>query len=201
MSQQDEQLDLIEELLQQLINRFQILESKVTKPTEQSTIKAPDYSQELKKLGEELARFKHTFERLPEHILKQIDNLNTKFTQTRQVSTTQQHHHHFDLRSEGFIIAAIILLLFSALSAGLSLSLWSENKLFHRQSLEYRMIRVAYPGVAVWADNTYYRDPDEAEQTTQRYEAAAVKRLSDHSVKPKEAEIKRAKKPGRQRKK
>jgi len=83
-----------------------------------------------------------------------------------------QHQHIFDRWAKGFLISITSLSLFTAVSIGACMSLWSENKLLHANDLKFRMIRLTYPSTAVWADSVYYHDPDGAEQATEKVEAS-----------------------------
>lgn len=82
-----------------------------------------------------------------------------------------RHHHIFDRWAKGFIISIASLSLFTAVSIGGCMSLWSENKLLHANDLKFRMIHFAYPSISVWADSIYYHDPDGAELAIEKAEA------------------------------
>lgn len=81
-----------------------------------------------------------------------------------------QRYHHFEDKSKGFIIGAIVLLLVSAISVGISISIWKDIRQL-KNSVNFRVIRQGHPNVAYWADNTYHRDPETTKLLTERLEA------------------------------
>ncbi|MBS1529128.1 MAG: hypothetical protein JSU01_02370 [Bacteroidetes bacterium] len=163
MKEHNEQLDLIEEALQQLIQRLAAIEEKLnrltdTKPPEQASI-------DTEPLQSELQETRQDFKQLGEKILAPIRQLNERVAgiPTRM---PVEHHHHFNERSKGFIIGAFILLIVTAGSSGLSLSLWSENRSLHSQEVKYGLVGLVSPWAVHWADTAYARDPEGVLQAT-----------------------------------
>ncbi|HXS36945.1 MAG TPA: hypothetical protein VN721_09600 [Flavipsychrobacter sp.] len=167
MKEHNEQLDLIEEVLQQLIQRINAIDEKLNKLAD---VKPPEQvNTDTKQLQNELKEIRQDFNQLAENILFPVKQLNEKVAGIPKRMPVE-HHHHFNVRSKGFIIGAVILLIVTAGSLGLSLSLYSENSLLHENALKYRMIRLVYPAASIWADSTYNRDPKGALTITDQKE-------------------------------
>lgn len=79
--------------------------------------------------------------------------------------------HRFEDKTRAFIIGGIILLLFSSVSIGISLHLWSENGRMHENDVKFRMVKQIEPSVAFKADTLYHRNPVEMERKTKQLEA------------------------------
>ena len=118
MKKIEEQLESIEELLSAMIKKNASIEELIQKSAEsQSNILAnvvPEVKGALKQYPQGLQ-----LESQLSMIQKRIESIPT----TLQV----RNHHHFDLRSKGFIISAVVLLIVTALSVAAAISSYRES--------------------------------------------------------------------------
>ncbi len=106
-----------------------------------------------------------------------------------------RHQHHFDLRSKGFIIGSVILLITTAISVGLCFGYMRENSRLHENDIKFRMIRQQVPTVSTWADTTYLANPEFTKQQTEDLEAKETARnQAEAAAKQKEHVAKQARK-------
>ncbi len=105
-----------------------------------------------------------------------------------------RNHHHVDVKTKPWIIAGILLLIFVALSTGLSIYLWTANNRLEANDIKFRMTRQMYPVQANEADAEYTHDPIAMEKLTVKYETEALERSKAADVvEQKEREAKEAK--------
>lgn len=161
----EERLEEQEEVLQLMLTKLQVLENRKTEFPE---ISIPDYSKQLEIMKKELLRVNHSYpvERIDQQ-LEKMRNLGNGIPEVIKV----RRYHHFEDKSKGFITGAIVLLLMSALSVGIAISMWKENGTLNDNSVKFRVIRQGYPNVAYWADTTYHRDPEMITVLTEKLEA------------------------------
>lgn len=160
----EERLEEQEEVLQLMLTKLQILESrKIAFPE----IRIPDYNNQLEILKKELLRVNHSYpvEKIDEQITK-MKNLANGLPEVIKV----RRYHHFEDKSRGFIIGAVIMFIMSAMAIGSAFSLWKDNGRMNENSVKFRMIRQGYPNVAYWADTTYYEDPEGTKLLTEKLE-------------------------------
>lgn len=145
----------VEEVQQQLIKTV-------------TALSIPDHGQQLERMEAQVNKIADdpSWEKLQAmlpHVLQKISTIPKEIP--------MRHHHHFDLRSKGFIIGGITLLVTTMIAVGLLFSFWSENSRLHENDIKYRMIRQAVPGTALWADSIYHRNPNEVKRQTEKLEA------------------------------
>ena len=184
MKKIEEQLDAIEEVLTQLVRKISAAEDqnknqKVT-PDDSVSIMLTEINSQLKKQPS------------GQLLITQINGLQKKMETISQQSQVR-HHHHFDLQSRGFIISAAILLIVSAISVGIAVTISGENNRLHAMDVKYRMVRQINPQIAAWTDSIYYHNPELAEQETEKREAhELVIKDAEALLKQKQQEIKNA---------
>ena len=184
MKKIEEQLDAIEEVLTQLVRKVSAAEEqnknqKVT-PDDSIIIMLTEINTQLKK------------QPAGQLLTTQINGLKKNIETISQQSQVR-HHHHFDLQSRGFIISAAILLIVSAISVGIAVTISGENNRLHAMDVKYRMIRQVNPEIAAWTDSIYYQNPELAEQETEKREAhELVIKDAEALLKQKQQEIKNA---------
>ncbi len=82
--------------------------------------------------------------------------------------------HEFDPKTEGWIIAGLILLIVTAISTGLCGHLWAENNRLQAVDIMYRLLKQVDKSATKWADSIYTSNPDEAEKAVIRMENAKI---------------------------
>jgi len=184
MKKIEEQLDAIEEVLTQLVKKISAAEEqdknqKVT-PDDSISIMLAEINTQLKKQPS------------GQLLISQMNGLQ-KSIETISQQSQVRHHHHFDLQSRGFIISAAILLIVSAISVGIAVTNSGENNRLHAMDVKYRMVRQINPEIAAWTDSIYYRNPELAEQETEKREAhELVIKDAEALLKQKQQETKNA---------
>lgn len=190
MSNNDEQrLEELEEVIQRTLNKVQELENRKVKFPE---IRIPDYTSQLDVIKSELIRVKSFYpvEKINDQI-KILEKLSHGIPEIIRV----RHHHHFQDKSKGFIIAAMILVLVSAISGGIAINMWKDNSRMNENSVKFRMIRQSYPDIAWWADTMYHRSPESMKRVTERLEAEQLATAqAEAAAKQKEQDAKQARK-------
>lgn len=161
----EERLEELEEVVQTVITKMQELE---TRKIEVPEIHIPDYTSQLETIKNELVRVNHTYP--VGKIQQQIAILEELIGGIPEIIQIR-HHHHFQDKSKGLFIGAIILVLVSAISVGVAVSMWNDNGRMNENSVKFRMIRQQYANVAYWADTAYHHYPDAMELLTERLEA------------------------------
>lgn len=184
----EERLEELEEVVQTVITKMQELE---TRKIEVPDIHIPDYTGQLETIKNELVRVNHTYP--VGKIQQQIAILEELIGGIPEIIQIR-HHHHFQDKSKGFFIGAIILVLVSAISVGVTVSMWNDNRRMNENSVKFRMIRQQYANVAYWADTTYHHDPDAMKKLTERLETEQLAtKQADASAKEKVQDAKQTK--------
>lgn len=151
----------------------------------------PDQEKLMEELKAEINR--HNLAYPAEQIQEQIGVLRSELALIPKVIPVR-HHHHVDVKTKPFIIAGILLLIFVALSAGLSIYLWTANSRLEANDIKFRMTRQMYPLQANEADSEYTHDPTAMEMLTVKYETEALERSKAADIaEQKEREAKEAK--------
>lgn len=157
----EEQLESIEEVLSLVIRKNASIENLIQTTTESQN----------KVIADTLIEVKRDLKLNPSS-----QHLESYFSEIKQAigsipkTTEVRNHHHFDLRSKGFIISAIALLITTAISIAVAFSSYRESRRLAGNDLKYRMIRQINPALVAWADSTYYNNPDSALTETKRRE-------------------------------
>lgn len=126
-------------------------------------------------------------------IQEQINVLRSELALIPKVIPVR-NHHHVDVKTKPWIIAGILLLIFVALSTGLSIYLWTANNRLETNDIKFRMTKQMYPVQANEADAEYTHDPIAMEKLTIKYETEAPERSKAADVvEQKEREAKEAK--------
>lgn len=126
------------------------------------------------------------------HTLRELVRLLLLRTDKIPKEIPVRHHHHFDLRSKGFVISAVVLLLTTAITVGTACHLWRRNRELQANAVKFRMIRQARLDIAIWADSTYRKNPKEAERTTEALEEKAMaNQAAEATAREREKEAKR----------
>lgn len=154
----EQRLEELEEVLQRTLSKVQELENRKIELPE---IRIPDYTPYFNELKESIARHNLAYSAM--QIQSQIFELKKSITSLPK-RIPIQHYYHFTDRSKGSIIAAMMLLITCALSVGIAMSLWKENRKLKEHSVKFRMIRQAFPKATDWADKMYYKYPVAAKQ-------------------------------------
>jgi hypothetical protein len=69
-----------------------------------------------------------------------------------------KHEHRFDLKSKGWIISGMILLIVTAVATGLAGYLINKNSGYYATTLKYRLAKQVVPRVTGWIDSVYQKD-------------------------------------------
>jgi hypothetical protein len=170
-----------EEIIDNLVIQVNALEKR--------EVKLPDYNERFNTLERLIAQSipdqeklmvdlkaeidQHNLAYPAEQIQEQINVLRNELTFIPKVIPVK-NHHHVDVKTKPFIIAGIILLIFVALSAGLSIYLWIANNRLKANDIKFRMTRQMYPVQANEADSEYTNNPEGMEKLTIKYETEAL---------------------------
>ena len=161
MKKIEEQLESIEEVLSLVIRKNASIENLIQTAADSQN----------KALSETLIEIKRDLKQNPSS-----QYLESYFSEVKQAigsiqkTTEVRNHHHFDLRSKGFIISAIALLITTAISIAVAFSSYRESRRLAGNDVKYRMIRQINPALVAWADSTYHNNPDSALAETKRRE-------------------------------
>ena len=186
MKKIEEQLESIEELLSVIIRKNASTEELIQKSAESQSNTLANVASEIKAILKQYPSG-HLLESKLSTIQKRIESIPT----TLQV----RNHHHFDLRSKGFIISAVVLLIVTALSVAVSISSYRETSRIRKSDLKFRIARQLSPGLTARADSIYYKDPDQAEFKTRKLEARELSiNQAEKALKQKRKEIDQAEK-------
>jgi|GEM_PF-6715704 len=159
MKKIEEQLESIEEVLTHLVKKISVIEETAQK------MAADDSTRKL------LADLKSSLTKMPsgQQLQSQMASIQTSIENLPRQSQVR-HHHHFDIQSRGFIISAIVLIVITGICVAIALNYYNENRRLDGNDVKYRMIRQINPGLAAWADSTYFTNPDSALLETKRRE-------------------------------
>jgi hypothetical protein len=161
MKKIEEQLESIEEVLSLVIRKNASIENLIQIAADSQN----------KALSETLIEIKRDLKQNPSS-----QYLESYFSEVKraivniQKTTEVRNHHHFDLRSKGFIISVIALLITTSISIAVAFSSYRESRRLAGNDVKYRMIRQINPALVAWADSTFYNNPDSALTETKRRE-------------------------------
>jgi hypothetical protein len=93
-----------------------------------------------------------------------------------------RHEHRFDLKSKGWIISGMILLIVTAVATGLAGYLISKNSRYYATTLKYRLAKQVAPRVTGWIDSIFIKDPKGFEERLEQMEIGDM--VSVAKVKP-----------------
>ena len=114
-----EKLNTQEEVINQLIKDNKDLQERQfameTKASLYPQVYIPDYNNELKQLGSQLAFLNENYAK--ERWLARLDQLDKRIQAIPKVIPVE-HHHHFDPKSKRMLIVYFILILFVAVLTG-----------------------------------------------------------------------------------
>jgi hypothetical protein len=142
--------------------------AKPEQDNQEQTPHAPDYSGQFEELKKLLRRQDLSVQALQVHAL--ISSFRDTISKLPKVLPVR-HHHHFEDKSRGFVTGGIILLVTTAVSAGLSFGLYRENSRLQESDIKLRIIRQTCPKAAIGADSVYHLAPEEAEAWAKQKEA------------------------------
>lgn len=154
--------------LEKLEQRSDPAPARPEQQNEGQTNPAPDFSGQFEELKKLLKRHDLSVQAL--QIYAQISSFRDTIAKLPKVLPVR-HHHHFEGRSRSFLIAGAVLLLVTAISAGICLSLYRENRKLQESDIKLRMIRQTYPKAVIGADSVYHLAPEEAEAWVKQKEA------------------------------
>ena len=164
MKRIEEQLESIEEVLSLVIRKNASIENLIQTATESQNKTLADTLIELKK---------DLNQNSSQHLKTHLSEIQQAVASVPKASEVR-HHHHFDLRSKGFIISAAVLLLSTALSIAVAISIYKESNRLQESDLKFRITRQLSPALTARVDSIYYEDPDRAELETQKREAHEI---------------------------
>lgn len=154
MEKINEKLENIEEIMDLLIGQMRsqeeklsvIIEHQHSQANEAIAITMPDV--EIIPSIEELNRFAVSINELK----KKIEQLPETFK--------VNHQHHYEIKSKFYLTGAIIIFIVVAISLGSSISLLFRNSELKTESDKFKVIRGAYPELAIEIDGHYLKDKD-----------------------------------------
>jgi len=154
MEKINEKLENIEEIMDLLIGQIRsqeeklsvIIEHQHSQADEAIAITMPDG--EIIPSIEELNRFAVSMNELK----KKIEQLPEAFK--------VKHQHHYEIKSKFYFTGAIIIFLVVAISLGSSISLIFSNSELKTESDKFKVIRGAYPELAIEIDRQYLKDKE-----------------------------------------
>jgi len=153
--------------LEKLEERGEPAPAKPAQENEGQAPHAPDFSAQFEELKKLLRRQDLSVQALQVHAL--ISSFRDTISKLPKVLPVR-HHHHLGDGAKGLVTGGVVLLVATAVSAGLSFGLYRENGRLRDSDLKLRMIRQIYPAAAAWADSTYARSPEEALKSVEKLE-------------------------------
>ncbi len=106
-----------------------------------------------------------------------------------------KHRHYFDPKSKGWVIAGVALLIIVAVTTGLSVHLFVENRRIEAAAVMFRVAKQAYPEITAEIEDRYAKDPDKMEAKLIELEAEALRKArAQERIDQAEEEIREAKK-------
>lgn len=150
----NEKLENIEEIMDLLIGQLKFQDEKLSaiiahqnsQADEAIAITTPDGG--IMPSIDELNRFAVSMNELK----KKIEQLPEAFE--------VKHQHHYEIKSKFYFVGAIIIFLVVAISLGSSISLILRNSELKTESDKFKVIRGAYPELAIEIDGHYLKDKD-----------------------------------------
>ena len=106
-----------------------------------------------------------------------------------------KHRHYFDPKSKGWVIAGVALLIIVAVTTGLIVHLFVENRRIEAAAVMFRVAKQAYPEITAEIEDRYAKDPDKMEAKLIELEAEALRKArAQERIDQAEEEIREAKK-------
>jgi len=182
----------LNELTERIEGVDELMDSIVKKVTEidKREIKITDYSPQFEALKQIFEVFLLKYNKESEELKAVVGQLNISYPAGQIQNTLTESKgileairkilpvkvkHQFDFKTKGWIIAAMMLLIVTAISTGLCGHLWAENNRLHAVDIKYRLLRQVDTSSTKWADSIYTSNPDEAEKTVIRMESGKIK--------------------------
>ena len=182
----------LNELTERIEGVDELMDSIVKKVTEidKREIKITDYSPQFEALKQIFEVFLLKYNKESEALKTVVGQLNISYPAGQIQNTLAESKsileairkilpvkvkHQFDFKTKGWIIAAMMLLIVTAISTGLCGHLWAENNRLHAVDIKYRLLRQVDTSSTKWADSIYTSNPDEAEKTVIRMESGKIK--------------------------
>ena len=182
----------LNELTERIEGVDELMDSIVKKVTEidKREIKITDYSPQFEALKQIFEVFLLKYNKEREELKAVVGQLNISYPAGQIQNTLTESKgileairkilpvkvkHQFDFKTKGWIIAAMMLLIVTAISTGLCGHLWAENNRLHAVDIKYRLLRQVDTSSTKWADSIYTSNPDEAEKTVIRMESGKIK--------------------------
>lgn len=88
-----------------------------------------------------------------------MNELNKKIEQLPEAFKVK-HQYHYEIKSKFYFVGAIIIFLVVAISLGSSISLILRNSELKTESDKFKVIRGAYPELAIEIDGDYLKEKD-----------------------------------------
>lgn len=182
----------LNELTERMDGVDELMDSIVKKVTEidKREIKITDYTPHFEALKQIFEVFLLKYNKESEELKAVVGQLNISYPAGQIQNTLTESKgileairkilpvkvkHQFDFKTKGWIIAAMMLLIVTAISTGLCGHLWAENNRLHAVDIKYRLLRQVDTSSTKWADSIYTSNPDEAEKTVIRMESGKIK--------------------------
>jgi len=150
----NEKLENIEEIMDLLIGRMKFQDEKLSviiahqNSQADKTIATTTPDKEIISSREDINRFQVSMNELK----KKIEQLPEAFK--------IRHQHHYEIKSKFYFTGAIIIFLVVAISLGSSISLIFSNSELKTESDKFKVIRGAYPDLAIEIDGQYLKDKE-----------------------------------------
>jgi len=168
----NDRMDGADELINSLIKKITDLEKK--------EVKATDYSLHFDALQKIFEVFLVRYNKESGELNNAVGKLNLNYPAEQiqqalveiknilaaiQKALPVQVKHQFDLKTKGWIIAGMILLIVTAISAGFCGNLWIETNRLQAVGIKYRLVQQVDSVGTTWADSVYNSNPDNADKT------------------------------------
>ena len=150
----NEKLENIEEIMDLLIGQMKFQDEKLSVIIEHQnsqideTVATNTPDKEIIPSIEDINRFQVS-----------MNELNKKIEQLPEAFKVK-HQYHYELKSKFYFIGAVIIFLVVAVSLGSSISLIFRNSELKIESDKFKVIRGAYPELAIEIDGHYLKDKD-----------------------------------------
>jgi hypothetical protein len=156
-----EEKSIAEEIQDNLIKKVNELEKR--------EITFPDYTPQFEELKAIIT--KKAVQYPTEHIQRQLDELQSKISIIPEVIPVR---HHLAPKSKRLLSSIVILILSSAISVCIAISMLIRNRELKAGADKFFMVRQKDPDMARWADTTYQADPHKAMAEADSLEATAA---------------------------
>jgi len=200
----------IDELNDRMNGNDEIVDSLIKKmdELEKREVKNTDYTLHFEALKKIFEAFLNRYNKESVELKDAIGQLNISYLAEQIQSTLAEVKpvvegirkslpirvkHQLDATTKSWIIAGMMLLIITAICAGLCGYLWTENNRMQANDIKFRMIRQVYPIQGNWADSYYSKNPEGMEDTTAKLEEQALERSSAQDrIEQAEREVKQA---------